>query len=59
MITALTRYNVAIPKFLPDRKAALAWVEHEGERYGCARIVRATERGLRTIWRPAAEQVAA
>lgn len=58
MITALTAYNVTIPKSFADSKAAVAWAEQDGERYGCCRIIRATATGKRTIWRPApAEQV--
>lgn len=60
MITALTAYGVTIPKSFADSKAAVAWAEQDGERYGCCRIVRATATGKRTIWRPAqAERVAA
>lgn len=55
MITALTRYDVAIPKAFADRKAALAWAAQNAERYGCDRIVSATARSKRTIWRPAQE----
>lgn len=57
-ITALTRYGVPIAKAFADGKAAVEWAAQDGERYGCSRIVRATVRGPRTIWRPA-QQVAA
>lgn len=59
MITALTRYGTTIPKAFADRKAAVAWASLNAERYGCSRIVRATKRGLRTIWKPAEQEVAA
>jgi len=56
MITAQTRYGVTIPKSFPNRKAALAWAEQNAWD-GC-RIVQATARGFRTIWKHT-EQVAA
>jgi hypothetical protein len=61
MITAQTIYGVPIlVKTFTDSKAARLWAEQEGERYGCARIIKETPNGPRTIWRPAAaERVAA
>jgi hypothetical protein len=58
MIKALTIYGVEIPKAFADTKDALEWASLNAERYGCSRIVRATARGRRTIWKPA-EGVAA
>ncbi len=52
-ITALTAYNVPIvAKTFKDTKSAREWAETDGQRYGCARIVRTTENGRRTIWKP-------
>ncbi len=53
MILALTAYNVPITaKAFKDTKSAREWAETDGARYGCARIVRTTESGKRTIWKP-------
>lgn len=56
MITALTAYNVAIPRAFADRKAAFEWAATVGPYFPGSRIVQQTKRGLRTIWREAQQQ---
>jgi hypothetical protein len=49
--SALTAYGAEIPKAFATRRDALTWAEHYGDQYPGCRVVQATARGPRTIWR--------
>ena len=56
---ARTAYGVPIPRAFRDKAAAIAWADENRFVFPGIKVVSVAPSGVRTVWRPAAEQVAA